>query len=338
MRRLAPFVALFALCVVSGPLWASEEPTLERAVVQRVTATQGTSYSAEIPVVARIQGTAFFRTSVDINNNLTQNTVSVQYQFSYTCTSSGCDASNPFHRTAVQTLSLAPLHGFHQDDFVDFLNSQSLLVPGAEQGCFGTLLLIFDNVPVDCPPLGPCGWELAVVARTYNHLDENTADSATVGFAYNASLFFESADTTVVGLARDTEGTPGLAGKLRSNIGIRNTDINNTTQNVSLVLTAYDVTTGQKVGDAAGFAFNDLRPGEVRQISNLWNTLHIPLTVHQVIVFIDNLAPTSTSPTFEGYVTIVDGGAGSSGPTSGIATQDASFFEMKCTDANGCDN
>jgi hypothetical protein len=184
----------------------------------------------------------------------------------------------------------------------------------------------------------PNGSEASVVARTYNHLDESTADSATVGFAYNASLFFESADTTLVGTARDTKASPSVAGKLRSNVGVRNTDINGTQQNVTLVLTAYDTATGTKVGDAAGFTFSSVQPGELRQISDLWNTLHIPGTVHQVIIFVDNPSQTSTSPTFEGYVTIVDGGAGSAGPTAGIATQDASFFELKCADTNGCSN
>jgi hypothetical protein len=334
MRRLTSFVALVVLFVISRSLVASEEQTLGRAAVSGVTSVTANSFSAEVPVVARVQGTAFFRTSIDINNNTNQNNVAVQYQFSYTCVSSGCDASNPFHRTPVQNLTLPILGGFHQDDLVDYLNTQSLLVAGAEQGCIGTLLVTFSNLPVT----NPNGSEATVVARTYNHLDESTSDSATVGFAYNASLFFESADTTLIGTARDTKGNPSVAGKLRSNVGVRNTDINGTQQNVTVVLTAYDTASGAKVGNAAGFTFTNLQPGEVRQISDLWNTLAIPSSVHQVILFIDNPSPTSTSPTFEAYVTIVDGGAGSAGPTAGIATQDASFFEFKCADTNGCGN
>lgn len=335
MRRFAIWVAAVFLPLATGPLFAGEEQTLQRATVARVTSVTANSFSAEVPVVARVQGTAFFRTSIDINNNTNQNNVNVQYQFSYTCVSSGCDASNPFHRTPIQSLTLPALGNFHQDDVVDYFNTTlSLLVPGAEQGCIGTLLVTFSNLPQP----NPQGWEGAVVARTYNHLDESTPSSATVGFAYNASLFFESADTTVVGTARDTKGSPTVAGKLRSNVGVRNTDINGTQQNVTVVLTAYDVATGQKVGNAAGFTFANLQPGEVRQISDLWNTLGIPSSVNQVIIFIDNPSPTSTSPTFEGYVTIVDGGVASGGPTNGVATQDASFFEMKCADANGCGN
>ena len=73
-------------------------------------------------------------------------------------------------------------------------------------------------------------------------------------------------------------------------------------------------------------------------LANAMPTLAIPGTVHQVIIFIDNPAPTSTSPTFEGYVTIVDGGAATGGPSNGVATQDASFFECKCADLDGCAN
>jgi len=334
MRRLTLLLALVALVLATGTLVAGEERTLQRAEVARIQAVNDFAYSAEVPALARVQGTAFFRTSIDINNNTNSN-ITVQYQFSYTCVSAGCDAANPFHRTAPQQINLQPLDGFHQDDFIDFLNTQSLLVAGAEQGCLGTLLVTFSNLPVQ----NPTGSEGTVVARTYNHLDESTPDSATVGFAYNASLFFESADTTLVGTARDTKGSPGVAGKLRSNVGVRNTDINGTQQNVTLVLTAYDTATGQKVGDAAGFTFANVQPGELRQISDLWtNGLHIPATVHQVILFVDNPSHTSTSPTFEGYVTIIDGGTATGGSTTGVATQDASFFEMKCADTNGCGN
>src|SRR5262249_43543370 len=215
------------------------------------------------------------------------------------------------------------------------------LQPGAVSGCLGTLLVTFGSLP----QANPQGWEGNVVARTYNHLDEGTPSSATVGFAYNASLFFESADTTLVGTARDTKASPSVAGALRSNVGVRNTDINGIGQNVNVILTAYDVATGQKVGPTAGIAFNGLQPGELRQISDLWRTVAsppfnapFPATTTQVIIFIDNPTPTSTSPTFEGYVTIVDGGAATGGPTNGIPTQDAAFFEMKCADTNGCGN
>jgi hypothetical protein len=334
MKRFASFVAVAAFCLVSVPLLASDEAVLERSRVARIGSAEANSFSAEVPVVTRVQGTAFFRTSIDINNNTSKNGVTAQYQFSYSCVSTTCSPVGGFYRTPVQTINLLGLQNFHQDDFVNYLSSLGLLQPGAVSGSIGTLLVTFAALP----QASPQGWEGSVVARTYNHLDESTLTSATVGFAYNASLFFESADTTLVGTARDTQANPegSISGKLRSNVGVRNTDINGSGQNVTVVLSFYDANTGQLVGNKQ--TLTNLQPGELRQIANLWGTAAIPSTVKQVIIFVDNPAPTSTSPTFEGYVTIVDGGSSTSGSASGIATQDAAFFEMKCADTNGCGN
>jgi len=343
MKRFASFVAVGAFCLVSVPLLASDEAVLERSRVARIGSAEANSFSVEVPVVARIQGTAFFRTAIDINNNTSKNGVTATFQFSYTCVSSSCSPVGGFYRTPTgasvpnSVITLQGLQNFHQDDFVNYLAGLGMLQPGAVNGCLGTLLVTFANLS----QASPQGWEGNVVARTYNHLDESTSTSATVGFAYNASLFFESADTTLVGTARDTKGSPTVAGKLRSNVGVRNTDINGTGNAVTVVLSFYDAaisgpTAGQLVGTKQ--TMSNLVPGELRQISDLWATAGIPSTVNQVIIFVDNPSPTSTSPTFEGYVTIVDGGSATTGAAAGIATQDASFFEMKCADTNGCGN
>jgi len=332
MKRHASLVAFGALCLAAVPLLASDEEVLQRARVARIGSAEANSFSVEVPVVTRIQGTAFFRTAIDINNNTSKNNVTASYQFSYTCVSSTCSPVGGFYRTPVQSVNLAGLGNFHQDDFVNFAAGAGLLQPGAVNGCLGTLLVTFAALP----QTNPQGWEGSVVARTYNHLDESTATSATVGFAYNASLFFESADTTLVGTARDTKSSGGLAGTLRSNVGVRNTDINGSGQNVTVVLSFYDVATGQLVGTKQ--TLTAIQPGELRQIPDIFTAAGIPSTVNQIIIFVDNPSPTSTSPTFEGYVTIVDGGAATGGSTSGIKTQDAAFFEMKCADTNGCGN
>jgi hypothetical protein len=337
MKRIASAVAVAAVTVLSTPLFASDEGVLQRAPVAPVRASQTSlvdSFSAEVPVVARVQGTAFFRTSIDINNN-TNRTVTATFQFSYTCFSSSCSPVGHFDHTDVNdprsTITLPVLGNFHQDDFVDYLAGLNMLVPGAVQGTFGTLLVTFANLP---PQERLLGSEGTVVARTYNHLDESTPSSATVGFAYNASLFFESADTTLVGTARDTKASPTIAGLLRSNVGIRNTDVNGKRTNVNVVLSFYDAGTGPTGGQLVGTQqqMSDLRPGELRQISDLWATAGIPPTVHQVIIFADVISPSSSTPEIEGYVTIIDGRAATGGSTAGIATQDASFFEMKCLD------
>ena len=277
-------------------------------------------YSVEVPVLARVQGSAFFRTLIAFTNNTNRNGVTASYQFSYTCVAATCSPVGGFYRTTVQTITLRPLDSVVKDDFIDYLNGLALLQPGAEAGSIGTLLVTFANLPTSN------GYEANVVARTYNRLVEADPNQGTVGFAYNASLFFDSADTTLIGFARDTKASPTIAGKLRSNIGIRNTDINGTNQMMTVDITFYDTETGLKVGNPVTFA--DLRPGELRQVSDAWVTAAIPSSVTSVIVFADARNPTATSPTMEGYITLVDG----------QNTQDASLFTMLCADVNGCGN
>ena len=278
-----------------------------------------TTYSQELPVLARVQGTAFFRTFVSFTNNTNTNNVAASFQFSYTCVAATCSPAGGFYRTTVQTITLPALGSFVQPDFIDYLNTQGLLQPGANQGSIGTLLVTFANLP------SSNGWEANVVARTYNRLVESDATQGTVGFAYNGSLFFDSADTTLVGYGHNTEAAPTIAGKIRTNIGVRNTDINGTNANMTVDISCFDTATGAKVGTTITFA--DLRPGEVRQ-QPLFAVAGIPSTVTNVIIFADARNPTATSPTMEGYITLIDG----------QNTQDAALFTMLCADANGCGN
>jgi hypothetical protein len=314
-------VAVGVLLSIAPAVFAEEAAVAERAGIIRQ-GVAGTTYSVEVPVLARVQGTAFFRTLIAFTNN-SNKAITASYQFSYTClgsTASPCTPAGGFYRTTVQTLNLPILGSFVQDDFIDFLNTQGLLQPGANAGTIGTLLVTFNNLPTSN------GYEANVVARTYNRIVEADPTQGTVGFAYNASLFFDSADTTLIGFARDTKSAPTIAGKLRSNIGVRNTDINGTNQNMTVDITFYDTATGQRVGNTITFA--DLRPGEVRQVSDIWASAAIASTVNSLIVFADSRNPTTTSPTMEGYITIIDG----------QNTQDASLFSLLCGDANGCGN
>jgi hypothetical protein len=90
-------------------------------------------------------------------------------------------------------------------------------------------------------------------------------------------------------------------------------------------ITCYDTATGARVGNTISFLA--LKPGEVRQ-QNLWAAAAIPTSVTNVIIFVDARNPTATSPTMEGYVTLIDG----------QRTQDAALFTLLCADANGCGN
>jgi len=320
MNRLrSSLLAVGVLLSTTPAVLAASAEVAERPGVVRQ-GVSGTSYSQELPVLARVQGTAFFRTFVSFTNNTNKNGVTAAYQFSYTCVSAGCSPAGGFYRTNVQTITLPALGSFVQPDFIDYLNTQGLLQPGANQGTIGTLLVTFNNLP------SSNGWEANVVARIYNRIVEADAAQGTVGFAFNASEFFDSADTTLIGYGHDTEASPDVSGKIRTNVGIRNTVINGTNQNITVDITCYDTGSGTRVGNAITFA--DLRPGEVRQVSNLWTSAGIASTVSNVIIFADVRNPTATSPTMEGYVTLIEG----------QNTQDAALFTMLCSDANGCGN
>ena len=320
MNRLrSTLLAVGVLLSTTPGVLADSAQAAERFGVIRQ-GISGTAYSQELPVLARVQGSAFFRTFVSFTNNTSSNGVTASYQFSYTCVSTSCSPAGGFYRTAVQTVTLPALGSFVQDDFIDFLNTQGLLQPGANAGTIGTLLVTFNNLP------SSNGWEANVLARTYNRIVEADPNQGTVGFAYNASEFFDSADTTLVAYGHDTKSFPTVAGKVRTNVGIRNTDINGSNQNMTVDITCYDTATGAKVGTTITFA--DLRPGEVRQVSDLWASAGIAATVSNVIVFADARNPTATSPTMEGYITLIEG----------QNTQDAALFTMLCGDANGCGN
>jgi len=272
MKRHHFVIAAAGMLLCLAPaLSADQDAVVERSGVVPKNAACTTSYSEEVAVLARVQGTAFFRTLIAITNNTNKNGVTATYQFSYTCVSAACSPVGGFYRTAVQTITLKALDSFLQDDFIDYMDKQLLLQPGAAAGSIGTLLVTFNNLP-SCN-----GFEANVVARTYNRIVESDATQGTVGFAYNGSLFFDSADTTLIGFARDTKSSPTLAGKLRTNVGIRNTDINGTGKNMTVDLTFYDTVTGTKVGNTITFV--DLRPGEIRQISDLWTTAAISSSV-----------------------------------------------------------
>jgi hypothetical protein len=318
--------AVFAVAVFFFASIASGAPTrvVRRggAVRANTASTAAVSYSVEVPVVTRVVGTALFRTAIDISNNTSSGTsaapVVARFQYSYNRINS--DGTTSFFRTPVQSISLLAFDNFHADDFVQYLGTlPGVLQPGADQSSFGTLLVTFEGLP------SSQGWEGTVFARTYS---ENPTGAGTVAIAYPGSLFFESANATLVATIRDTQTAPTVAGALRTNIGIRNTDVRGTGQNVTVALEFYDVTpgnatNGQRVGNVV--TLGNLQPGEVRQINNIRAFAAIPDNVTGMLVFADVVGATATSPTIEGYVNILDGG-----------TNDGAFFEMKCADSDGC--
>ncbi len=167
MNRLrSTLLVVGALLSTTPAILADSAQVAERAGVIRQ-GVSGTTYSQELPVLARVQGTAFFKTFVSFTNNTNSNGVTASYQFSYTCLARAtCSPAGGFYRTPVQTVTLPALGSFVQDDFIDYLNTQSLLQPGANAGTIGTLLVTFANLP------SSNGWEANVVARVYNRIVE----------------------------------------------------------------------------------------------------------------------------------------------------------------------
>ncbi|MCA1582091.1 MAG: hypothetical protein LC796_12030 [Acidobacteria bacterium] len=262
--------------------------------------------------------TSVLRTSVDFTNT-TNVAITVEYQYSYTCVAAACSPVGLFTRTSLQTFVLNALDSRHFDDFVASLAAPpSLLAAGAEQGSYGTLLVTFRGVP------SAQGSEATVQARTYSRVVESDPLKGTVGYATPASLFGEAATSVLVGTARDTRGAPGVEGTLSSNVGIRNSDVNGsrfpgTDRSVTVDLTFYNTATGQRVGGSVPLA--GLRPGEVREVTDIWTAAGIPSSVHTVVVFADIRGATAQSATIEGYITIDD-----------VNSKDSVFYELKCAD------
>jgi hypothetical protein len=258
---------------------------------------------------------AFVRTAVDIANH-TPVTITADLQYTYRCTSPACAPANGFYSTQIRRITLDAFGNFHDDDIVELLGSQSLLQPGADQGSTGTLLVTFNGLP------GNVGWEATAQARVYNRIAEPDAQRGTVGFGMNGSLFFESTNSSVTSTVRDTRPSPGLEGALTSHVGIRNSDIFGTGNNVNVDLSLYDPDSHTRVGNV--IPMNGIAPGEVRLINDVFSAAGVPNANKTLIVFADVRSPTQSTPTIEGFVLWQDTFSG-----------DTRFFEMRCGDPAG---
>jgi hypothetical protein len=322
MKRLSTWIlASVVLTLAASPLLADGGSDKRTRVVKRAAAEAGApraerkataaAYSAQVNIVTRVQGSNFFRTAIDITNNTTVDGVVALIQYCYSAGGAfqGC--------TPALEIGLLSLDNFHTDDMVDFLGAEGVIPPDARASSFGTMLVTFENLPSNF------GWEGTVTARTYNAYQDNPA-LGTLAIAYPGSLFFESASGTLVGTIRDTTTAPTDAGALRTNLGVTNTDLEGV-GNVDVEISFYDVTPGTATnGSRVGqiLSMNDLQPGEVRQISNIFPVAQIPDNVLSCIAFVD-VVNTPGIPTVEGYINILSAG-----------TNDGAYFEMKC--AAGC--
>ncbi len=250
---------------------------------------------------------AYVRTSVDISNNTTTDGVGAVLQYCYAVNDvfQGC--------TEALLIPLAHLDSFHSDDIVSYLGSQGRLAPGADQNALGTLLVTFQNLP------SGQGWEGTVTASTYNRVSEVDPLRGTVGCGQVASLFFESATTSLVGTAHDTVPAPSAqAGSLGATLGIHNTDALGTRALVTVDVNLYDAATGAPVGNQITLA--DIQPGEVRLVNDLFSQAAVPTNVTSVLVFADTRNTTPNAPTIEGFILTQDTNNG-----------DTRYQELKCT-------
>lgn len=232
---------------------------------------------------------ASLRTSVDISNNTSTNGVSAQLQYCYSSGGAFVGCSNP------ATISLGLFDNFHQDDIVGYLASLGAVPQSAVDDSFGTLLVTF----FDLPSLQ--GWEGTVSANTYNRVSEVDPLRGTVGCGVVPSLFFESATGTVVGTARDSVPAPSAeAGSIQSSLGVHNTDAKGTGQPVNVNVTLYDPSTGIPVGNV--IPLNNIAPGELRVVDDLFSAAAVPTNVTTAIVFVDTTNTSPTSPTIEGFI------------------------------------
>ncbi len=253
---------------------------------------------------------AYVRTSVDISNNTTTDGVNATLQYCYAINDAWQSCS---HAVLV---SLGHLDNFHSDDIVSYLAGQGVLAPGAQDNSLGTLLVTFTNLP------SSTGWEGTVSASTYNRVSEVDPLRGTVGCGQPASLFFDSATTSLVGTAHDTVPAPSLqAGSLGAVLGIHNTDALGTTAPVTVDVTLYNAATGAPVGNQ--ITLSGIQPGEVRLINDLFTQAAVPTNVTSVLVFADTRNTTPNAPTIEGFVLTQDTDDG-----------DTRFQNMHC--AAGC--
>ena len=162
----------------------------------------------------------------------------------------------------------------HFDDIVGYLATlPGALATGADQGSYGTLLVTFRNLNTSS------GFEGTVQARTYSRVVESDPLKGNVGFATPASLFIEAAHATLVGTARDTR-EPARRRRARCRRTSESATATSTSRERSdnVDLTFYDAASGQQVGNTV--AITGLRPGELREVSDIWTAAGIPLAIH----------------------------------------------------------
>ncbi len=315
-QRPAALAVGFVLLLASAPGIAANGNLLRRAQnVHPIAGGPNLAAIAQLNIVTRVQGSAFFRTAVDVSNN-TNVAVPAELQYCYSSGGVFAGCSDSFN------LTLPAFSTFHTADVVDLFGTNGLIPASAASSSFGTLFAFFSHLP------SQHGWEATLSGRTYSNYSATDASLGTLAIAYPGTDYSASAGHELVGVVRDTRNNPTSEGALRTNLGITNTDINLAGPvNVSITFvdtTESSPTFGLPVGQ--GLAMNGLQTGEVRQINDVFSAAHIPTGVTSAMVVADVVnSPAGT--TIEGYVNVLSAG-----------TQDGSYISLTCTDTDGCGN
>jgi hypothetical protein len=260
-------------------------------------------HTKSIPVVAQIQGAAFFRTSVTISNANASVTTPVHMLLSYRSL-----VDNSFQTT---TLDLSPALGPRRvavfDDIIQaFKNAGRIRAADAGANIFGTLLVTFDAIAESARE------EAAAVARTYSA----GPAGGTIGLAYagrcqclTGSLF------RVLGSSRN--GVFGNDGSTRANLGIVNEGDVSLTLPTDVRVQYYNGETGALLKQffISDIVHHDLQVNEVFQLNNIFNDPSIPANVHTLVVQVEAV---TANVYVSSYVVQLDN-----------TTQDGSFFFLE---------
>ncbi|HEY4229263.1 MAG TPA: hypothetical protein VGO79_03770 [Thermoanaerobaculia bacterium] len=326
VQRPAALTLGFVLMLASAPGFAAgggsdrsgaETPVLRAAQgVRQIAGGPNLAGIAQLNIVTKVQGTAAFRTAVDVSNNTNTEGIHVQLQYCYTFNGAFVRCSDPY------VLALAAFSTFHTTDVVDLFGTNGLIPADAAASSFGTLFAFFDHLP------SQHGWEITLSGRTYSNYSATDPSLGTLAIAYPGSDYSQSASQALVGVVHDTRANPTAEGALRTNLGITNTDIN-VVGAVNVTIHFIDTTDGSPTkGLTVGnvLAMNGLQTGEVRQINDVFGAAHIPGGVTDAMV-IAGVTGSPAHATIEGYIDTLSSG-----------TQDGAYIALTCMDDDGCGN
>jgi hypothetical protein len=248
----------------------------------------GADIVLRIPVVTQVTGAVLYRTSLTLGNGGTGGaSASVALRLIYRSPVDGT-----MQQANVNPGPLAANRILVYEDIIQFFKqSGAIRATDANAALFGTLRVTFD---ADNWPLV----DSIAEARTYSA----ASGGGTNGIAY-IGRDVETAGSEVI-KAAIRNGSFGPDGTTRANIGF----VNESTSETDISVTFRDGSTGSTLRQ---FTLEDVAPGEVRQLNNVFVHNEIPAGTRTILV----RASASNDGRISGYAVQLDS-----------ITQDGSFF------------